>query len=106
MEHFTEIDLPSSNSYIAIIDNANKRVLKKKAKNDLQNVVHVVETHRKQIKGIVVESICNWYWLMDGLMDKGSIVVFICGGVNCGNKIFAEITVTVFYPGVLPSVML
>jgi hypothetical protein len=43
---------------------------------------------------------------MDGLMDKGSIVVFICGGVNCGNKIFVEITVTVFYPGVLPSVML
>ena len=82
-----------------------KECSKKKVKNDLQNVVHVVEPNRKQIKGIVVESIYNWYWLVDGLMEKGSIVIFICGGVNCGNKIFVEITVTVFYPGVLPSVM-
>ena len=71
MENFVGIDLHSSNSYIAIIDNDNKRVFKKKVKNDLQNVVHVVEPHRKQIKGIVVESTYNWYWLVDGLMDTG-----------------------------------
>ena len=71
MEHFAGIDLHSSNSYIAIIDNDNKRVFKKKVKNDLQNVLHVVEPHRKQIKGIVVESTYNWYWLVDGLMDAG-----------------------------------
>ena len=35
MEHFAGIDLHSSNSYIAIIDNDNKRVFKKKVKNDL-----------------------------------------------------------------------
>jgi len=71
MEHFVGIDLHSSNSYIAIIDNDNKRVFKKKVKNDLQNVLHVLEPHRKQIKGIVVESTYNWYWLVDGLMDAG-----------------------------------
>jgi len=71
MEHFTGIDLHSSNSYIAIIDNDNKRVFKKKVKNDLQNVMHVLEPYREQIKGIVVESTYNWYWLVDGLMDAG-----------------------------------
>jgi len=71
MEHFAGIDLHSSNSYIAIIDNENRRVFKKKVKNDLENVVQVLEPHRKQIKGIVVESTFNWYWLVDGLMDTG-----------------------------------
>ena len=71
MEHFAGIDLHSNNSYIAIIDNDNKRVFKKKVNNDLQNIVHVLEPHRKQIKGIVVESTYNWYWLVDGLMDAG-----------------------------------
>ena len=71
MEHFVGIDLHSNNSYIAIIDNDNKRVFKKKVSNDLQNVLHVLEPHRKQIKGIVVESTYNWYWLVDGLMEKG-----------------------------------
>ena len=71
MEYFAGIDLHSSNSYIAIIDNDNKRVFKKKVNNDLQNIVHVLEPHRKQIKGIVVESTYNWYWLVDGLMGTG-----------------------------------
>ena len=35
MENFAGIDLHSRNSYIAIIDNDNKRVFKKKGKNDL-----------------------------------------------------------------------
>ncbi len=71
MEHFAGIDLHSNNSYIAIIDNDNKRVFKKKVSNDLQNVLHIVEPYRKEIKGIVVESTFNWYWLVDGLMDNG-----------------------------------
>ena len=65
MEHFVGIDLHSSNCYIAIIDNGNRRVFKKKVKNDLQNVLHVLEPYRKQIKGIVVESTYNWYWQVD-----------------------------------------
>jgi transposase len=70
MEYFAGIDLHSSNSYIAIIDNENRRVFKKKVKNDLQNILQVLEPYRKQIKGIVVESTYNWYWLVDGLMEK------------------------------------
>jgi len=71
MDYFIGIDLHSSNSYIAIIDNENRRVFKKKVKNDLQNVLHVLEQCREKKKGIVVESTYDWYCLVDGLMDKG-----------------------------------
>ena len=71
MDHYVGIDLHSSNSYVAIIDNDNRRVFKKKTKNDLRLVVQALEPYREEIKGIVVESTYNWYWLVDGLMDKG-----------------------------------
>ena len=71
MDHYVGIDLHSTNSYVAIIDNDNRRVFKKKTKNDLGLVLQVLEPYRKQIKGIVVESTYNWYWLVDGLMDMG-----------------------------------
>ena len=31
----------------------------------------MLELYREEIKDIVVESTCNWYWLVDGLMDNG-----------------------------------
>ena len=77
MDYYAGIDLHSNNSYIAIIDNDNKRVFKKKVKNDLENVLHVLEPHRKEIKGIVVESTYNWYWLVDGLMDAGYVHIHL-----------------------------
>ena len=56
-QRFAGIDLHSNNSYIAIIDNENRRVFKKKVSNDLQNVLHVLEPHRKQSQ---VES--SWWY--------------------------------------------
>ena len=71
MDHYAGIDLHSSNSYIGIIDNDNRRVFKKRAKNDLHQILRILEPYRDQIKGVVVESTYNWYWLVDGLMDNG-----------------------------------
>jgi len=71
MDHYVGIDLHSTNNYIAIIDNDNKRVFKKKTKNDLRLVVQILKAYQEQIKGIVVESTYNWYWLVDGLIDEG-----------------------------------
>ena len=31
----------------------------------------MLEPYREKIKGIVVESTYNWYWLVDELMGKG-----------------------------------
>ena len=71
MDHFVGIDLHSNNSYIAIIDSDNNRVFKKKARNNLQEILKIFSPFKDQIKGIVVESTYNWYWLVDGLIDNG-----------------------------------
>jgi len=70
MDHYVGIDLHSTNNYIAIIDHDNKRVFKKKTKNDLRLVVQALKPYQDQIKGIVVESTYNWYWLVDGLIEE------------------------------------
>jgi len=71
MDHFVGIDLHSNNSYIAVIDTDNNRTFKKKARNNLSEIIKLLAPFEKQIKGIVVESTYNWYWLVDGLMDNG-----------------------------------
>jgi transposase len=71
MDHFVGIDLHSNNSYIAVIDTDNNRTFKKKARNNLSEIIKLLAPFEKQIKGIVVESTYNWYWLVDGLIDNG-----------------------------------
>jgi len=71
MGYFVGIDLHSNNSYIAVIDTDNNRTFKKKARNNLSEIIKLLAPFEKQIKGIVVESTYNWYWLVDGLMDNG-----------------------------------
>jgi len=71
MDHFVGIDLHSNNSYIAVIDTDNNRTFKKKARNNLSEIIKHLVPFNKQIKGIVVESTYNWYWLVDGLIDNG-----------------------------------
>jgi len=71
MDHFVGIDLHSNNSYIAVIDTDNNRIFKKKARNNLKEILKLLTPFEKQIKGIVVESTYNWYWLVDGLIDNG-----------------------------------
>ncbi len=34
-------------------------------------ILDTLSPFRDQLKGIVVESTFNWYWLIDGLMDAG-----------------------------------
>ena len=71
MDHYVGIDLHSTNNSIAIIDHDNRRVFKKKTKNDQRLVRQAPTPYREQIKGIVVESTDNWYWLVDGLIEEG-----------------------------------
>jgi transposase len=71
MDYFVGIDLHSNNSYIAVIDTDNNRIFKKKARNNLSEILKLLAPFKKQIKGIVVESTYNWYWLVDGLIENG-----------------------------------
>ena len=71
MELYCGLDLHSRNTYIGILDTDFKHVFKKRITNDIDLILETLEPFRDQIKGLVVESTYNWYWLVDGLMDAG-----------------------------------
>ncbi len=74
MELYAGIDLHARNSYFAVVDAAGGRVLLKRVTNDSEAVLSVLEPYREQLRGVVVESTFNWYWLVDGLRDGGFTV--------------------------------
>jgi transposase len=71
MELYSGLDLHSTNTYIGILATDFKRVFKKRISNNLDLILETLEPFRDQLKGLVVESTYNWYWLVDGLMDAG-----------------------------------
>jgi len=53
------------------MDETFNRVFKKRVSNDLDQILQTLKPFKKRLKGFVVESTYNWYWLVDGLMDAG-----------------------------------
>jgi len=68
---FCGIDLHSNNSVVVVSDEEDRIVFNKRLPNDLAQIRAVLEPHRPDLAGVVVESTYNWYWLVDGLMDTG-----------------------------------
>jgi len=52
------------------MDEKDKVVYQKRLTNDLPLILEQLSPYASSIEGIVVESTYNWYWLVDGLMDK------------------------------------
>ena len=71
MEAYAGIDLHSSNNYIGIMDQDYKRLFGRRLPNDLDKILRVLEPFQPNLKGVVVESTYNWYWLVDGLQEHG-----------------------------------
>ena len=71
MQLYAGLDLHSRSTFVGILDKDYKPVFKKRMPNDLQSILIDLGPFRKQLKGLVVESTYNWYWLVDGLMDAG-----------------------------------
>jgi transposase len=71
MQLYAGLDLHSRNTYIAIMDKEFKRVFGKRVVIKLPMILNTLKPFENQLKGIVVESTFNWYWLIDGLMDAG-----------------------------------
>ena len=71
MELYAGLDLHSRNTYIGILDKAFNRVFKQRVPNNIELILETLTPFRDQLKGLVVESTFNWYWLVDGLMDAG-----------------------------------
>jgi len=71
MKLYAGIDLHSTNNFIGVMDEQERRVFKKKLPNDMASVLYWLAPFKKELVGVVVESTYNWYWLVDGLMMNG-----------------------------------
>jgi len=71
MRWYCGIDLHSNNSVVVLIDEADRIVCAKRLPNELPRVLELLEPHRGELAGVVVESTYNWYWLVDGLQAAG-----------------------------------
>ena len=39
--------------------------------NNLEAIAHHLQPYQDDIRGVVVGSTYNWYWLVDGLIEQG-----------------------------------
>jgi transposase len=71
MKLYGAIDLHSNNNVTVVINEQDQVVYQKRLPNDLSQIAQQLSAYRRSLQGIVVESTYNWYWLVDGLMEKG-----------------------------------
>jgi transposase len=71
MQKYSGIDLHSNNNVLAVSDEADRVLYRRRLPNELGKVLEVLEPHRAELVGVVVESTYNWYWLVDGLQAAG-----------------------------------
>jgi len=70
MKLYGAIDLHSNNNVTVLIDEQDQVVYQKRLPNDLSMILGQLSPYQSSLQGIVVESTYNWYWLVDGLMEK------------------------------------
>jgi len=71
MELYAAFDLHSTNSQLGIVNEAGKKIHRKKLPNEPKAILQELEPYRMEIMGIAVESTYNWYWLVDLLQGAG-----------------------------------
>jgi transposase len=71
MALYCGIDLHSTNHWLTVIDETDRRVYESRLANDLAVTLAVLEPYRAELVACAVESTFNWYWLVDGLMQSG-----------------------------------
>src|SRR5499433_3965766 len=65
------IDLHANNSVIVLLNEQDEVIYGKRLPNALYTGLDQLAAYRTEMKGLVVESTYNWYWLVDGLMEAG-----------------------------------
>jgi transposase len=59
---------------VAILDEQDRPLAKRRVKNNMEEILGILAPLSEDLKGIVVESTYNWYWLVDGLVEAGYVV--------------------------------
>jgi transposase len=63
------IDLHANNSVVVVLNEQDEVIYQKRLANDLPTILGQLAPYHPELKGVVVESTYNWYWLVDGLME-------------------------------------
>ena len=71
MNTYTGIDLHSNNCGVVVMDENDKVCCERRVANEASQVIALLEPFRSELKGVVVESTFNWYWLVDALVEAG-----------------------------------
>ena len=71
MKLYGGIDLHSNNNVVALLDEADRVVYRKRLPNEAGALLEALAPYREAIVDLVVESTYNWYWLVDALMEAG-----------------------------------
>src|SRR5881296_1451402 len=74
MSLYGGIDLHANNSVIVVINEQDEVIYQKRLPNDLPTILGQLAPYHTELKGLVVESTYNWYWLVDGLMEASYLV--------------------------------
>ncbi len=69
MSLYAGIDLHSTNSVLAVIDEHDRVLRQCRLPNELLTIFKAMEPYRNELMGVAVESTYNWYWLVDGLAE-------------------------------------
>lgn len=71
MDAYAGLDLHGDNVFCGISDENDKRLFEGRFPCDIEVIAKALEPYRACLKGVAVESTFNWYWLVDGLMERG-----------------------------------
>jgi len=71
MKLYGGIDLHSNNSVVALSDERDQVVYRRRLPNDPEVILTALAPYSEALVGVVVESTYNWYWLVDALMEAG-----------------------------------
>ncbi len=74
MPRYGGIDLHAHNSVVVLLNDPDQVLYQKRLANHLPTILEPLTLHHSALKGVVVESTYNWYWLVDGLMEAGDRV--------------------------------
>jgi transposase len=65
------MDLHANNSVVVLINEQDEVLSRKRFPNELSTILEQLAPYQTALKGLVVESTDNGYWLVDGLMEAG-----------------------------------
>ena len=71
MSLYAAIDLHSTNSVLAVLDETDQRLRQCRMPSDLPTILAALAPYRDELVGVAVESTYNGYWLVDGLAEHG-----------------------------------